>query len=231
MHCNTVQGIMQSPLPTAALQGRLAASLYHCNYTYEDVFFIQVCSDPPQMHCNTVQGKMQSPLLTAALHGRLAASLYHCNYTYEDLLFIQVCSDPTPKHCNTVLCKMQSPQLTAALQDRLAASLYHCNYTYEDVFFIQVCSDPDTKLIIVSSWLALKALCLSQERLPLREDDAELLCNAYHIKLMFVVDHRIKCSRERLPFHLQGKKAAVNVYIAATQCNILEGPFRGLSID
>ncbi len=46
-----------------------------------------------------------------------------------------------------------------------------------------------------------------------------------------VVDHRIKCSRERLPFHSQGKKAAVNVYIAATQCNILEGPFGGLSID
>ena len=91
--------------------------------------------------------------------------------------------------------------------------------------------EQDTKIIIVSSWLALKALCLSQERLPLCEDDVELLCNAYNIKSMFVVDHKIKCSRERLPFHSQGKKAAVNVYIAATQCNILEGPFGGLSID
>lgn len=91
--------------------------------------------------------------------------------------------------------------------------------------------EQDTKLRIVSSWLALKALCLSQERLPLCEDDVELLCNAYNIKLMFVVDRKIKCSRERLPFHSHGKKAAVNIYIAATQCNIREGPFAGLSID
>ena len=90
--------------------------------------------------------------------------------------------------------------------------------------------EQDTKNIIVSSWLALKAFCLSQERLPLCEDDVELLCNAYNIKLMFVVDQKIKCSRGRLPFHSHGKKAAVNIYIAATQCNIREGPFGGLSI-
>jgi len=91
--------------------------------------------------------------------------------------------------------------------------------------------EQDTKLIIVSSWLALKALCLSQERLPLCEDDVELLCNAYNIKLMIVVDQKIKCSRGRLPFHSHGKKAAVNIYITAPQCNIREGPFGGLSID
>ena len=88
----------------------------------------------------------------------------------------------------------------------------------------------DAKLKIVSSWLALKALCLSQESLPLCEDDVELLCNAYNIKLMFVVDHKIKRSPERLPFHSHGKKAAVNIYIAATQCDVREGPFAGLSI-
>ncbi|KAL3130163.1 hypothetical protein ABBQ38_008472 [Trebouxia sp. C0009 RCD-2024] len=90
--------------------------------------------------------------------------------------------------------------------------------------------EQDTKNIIVSSWLALKAFCLSQERLPLCEDDVELLCNAYNIKLMFVVDQKMKCSRGRLPFHSHGKKAAVNIYIAATQCNIREGAFGGLSI-
>ena len=89
----------------------------------------------------------------------------------------------------------------------------------------------DTKLIIISSWLALKALCLSQESLPLCEDDVELLCNAYNIKLMFVIDQKIECSRGRLPFHSHGKKAAVNIHIAATQCNIREGPFAGLSMD
>ncbi len=77
---------MQSPLLTAALQDRLAAGLYHCNYTYGDLLCIQVCSDPTPVHCNTVQSKMHSPLLSAALQDRLAAGLYHCNYTYEDLL-------------------------------------------------------------------------------------------------------------------------------------------------
>ncbi len=60
--------------------------------------------------------------------------------------------------------------------------------------------EQDTKLIILSSWLALKALCLSQESLPLCEDDVELLCNAYNIKLMFVVDQKIKCSRNGCHF-------------------------------
>ena len=32
---------------------RLAAALCHCNYTYEDLLFIQVCKNPPPMHCNT----------------------------------------------------------------------------------------------------------------------------------------------------------------------------------
>ena len=100
---------MQSPLLSAALQDRLAAGMYHCNYTYEALLVIQVCSDPTPVHCITVQGKMQSPLLSAALQDRLAAGLYHCNYTYEDLLLIQVCSDQTPVHCNTVQGKMQFP--------------------------------------------------------------------------------------------------------------------------
>ena len=44
-----------------------------CNYTYGDVHFIQVCSDPAPVHCNTVSGKMQSPLFSAALQKRLTA--------------------------------------------------------------------------------------------------------------------------------------------------------------
>ncbi len=133
---------MHSPLLTAALQYRLTAALCHCIYTYGDLLFIQVCSDPTPEHCNTVFCKWHSPVLSAALQDRLAAGLYHCKYTYEDLLCIQVCSEPTPVHCITVQSKMQSPQLSAALQDRLAAGLYHCNYIYEDLLFIQVCSDP-----------------------------------------------------------------------------------------
>ena len=45
----------------------------HCSYTYGDLLFIQVCSDPAPMLCSTVQGKMQSPLFSAALQNRLTA--------------------------------------------------------------------------------------------------------------------------------------------------------------
>ena len=45
----------------------------HCSYTYGDLLFIQVCSDPPQMLCSTVQGKMQFPLFSLAVQNRLTA--------------------------------------------------------------------------------------------------------------------------------------------------------------
>ena len=72
---------MQSPLISAAQQDWLASGLYHCNDTYEDLLFTQVCTDPTPLHCNTVQGKMQSPLINAALHDWLASGLYLCKYT------------------------------------------------------------------------------------------------------------------------------------------------------
>ena len=73
---------MQCPQLSFALQDRLVAGLYHCDYTYEDLLLMQVCSEPTPVHCNTVQGKMQCPQLSAALQDRLAAGMYHCNYTY-----------------------------------------------------------------------------------------------------------------------------------------------------
>jgi len=48
--------------------------------------------------------------------------------------------------------------------------------------------DQDTKLIVKILWLALKALGLSQKSLPPCVDNVELLCNAYNINLMFVVN-------------------------------------------
>ena len=86
MHCNTALGKMQSPLLSAAVQSRLTAALCHCNYTYEDLLFIQESSDPTPVHCNTAFDKMQSPLLSVAVQNRLTEALCHCNYTYEVLL-------------------------------------------------------------------------------------------------------------------------------------------------
>ncbi len=117
----TNQGKMHFPLLRNALQNRLTACLCHCNYTYVDLVFMQVCSDATSMHCSTGQGKMHFPLLRNALQNRLTACLCHCNYTYGDLVFTRVCSDATPMHCSTGQGKIASP-LFSALQIKLTAS-------------------------------------------------------------------------------------------------------------
>jgi len=48
-------------------------ALCHCSYTYGDLPFTQVCSEPTPMHSSTVQGKMHSPLFPAAVQTRLTA--------------------------------------------------------------------------------------------------------------------------------------------------------------
>ena len=93
MLCNTVQGKMQSPLFSAALQKRLTAgsvslhltpmeicSSYRCSVLLckRGSQHLEICSSyrcPVTHHmlCNTVQGKMQSPLFSAALQKRLTA--------------------------------------------------------------------------------------------------------------------------------------------------------------
>ena len=79
-----VRAKIASPRFSAALQTSLTACLCHCNYTYGDLLFIQVCSDAREMHCNTGQGKIASLLFSAALQTSLTAGLCHCNYTYGD---------------------------------------------------------------------------------------------------------------------------------------------------
>jgi len=73
MHCSSVQGKIQSPLFSAALQNRFTACLCHCNYTYGDLLSTQVCSYATPMHCSSLQGKMQTLLFSAALQNRLTA--------------------------------------------------------------------------------------------------------------------------------------------------------------
>ena len=62
-----------SLLFSAVLQNRITACLCHCTYTYGDLLFIQVCSEPAPMHSISVQGKMYSPLFSAAVQNRLTA--------------------------------------------------------------------------------------------------------------------------------------------------------------
>jgi len=61
MHCCTDQGKTASLLFSGALQTSLTACLCHCNYTYGDVLFIQVCSDARSMHCSIGQGNKSFP--------------------------------------------------------------------------------------------------------------------------------------------------------------------------
>jgi len=61
----------------------ISIGLCQCSYTFGDLLFIQVCSDPTPVHCNTRFGKKQSPLLSAAVHNRFTAGLCQCNYTYR----------------------------------------------------------------------------------------------------------------------------------------------------
>ena len=114
-----------------------------CIYTYEDLLFIQVCSDPAPMHCSKVQGKSaQSPLLGAALQNSVKSrqfvtavtmemcSSYRCAVTQPQCtaaLFRAKCS----LHCSVLLCKTSSQQ-----------AVCHCSHNYGDLLFAQVCSDP-----------------------------------------------------------------------------------------
>ncbi|DBB02766.1 TPA: hypothetical protein ACH3X1_013603 [Trebouxia sp. C0004] len=86
-HCSTAHGRMHFSLVSVVVQNRMTSGLYHCKYTFEDLLFIRLCSDPTPVHYNTVLGKKQSPLSIAAVQNRLTAGLYHCKYTCEDLLF------------------------------------------------------------------------------------------------------------------------------------------------
>ncbi len=127
---------MHSTLSSDALQNRLTACLSHCNYTYESLLLIQVCTDPSPKHCSPGFGKLHSPLSSAALQNRLTACLCHRNHTYEYLLLTQVCTDPPPMHCSTdygkciphcpvLLCKTGSQHACVAAITPMKACCSH----------------------------------------------------------------------------------------------------------
>ena len=114
----------------------------HCSYTYGDLLFIQVCSDPTQSTAARFRAKCSLYCSVLLCKTGWQQAVCHCSYTYGDLLFIQVCSDPTEStaarfrakcslYCSVLLCKTGSQQ-----------AVCHCSYTYGDLLFIQVCSDP-----------------------------------------------------------------------------------------
>ncbi len=98
-HCNTVQGKMQCPLISAALQDWLAAdSMIHLR-RYPLSTGLQEGPNPSALqNCSG-----QTTMPTAALQDWLAACLYHCRYTYEGLLFHAGVQGPNTnalQHCS-----------------------------------------------------------------------------------------------------------------------------------
>ena len=170
MQCNSVQGKMQSPLFSAALQKRLTAGsvslqlhlwrcVLHTGVQWHITNALQHCSRQnaiPTVQCCSAKEAHSRQCVTAltpmeicslyrcpVTHHICSATLFrakcnphcsvllckrgshqalcHCRYTYGDLLFIQVCSDPAHMQCNCVQGKMQSPLFSAALQKRITA--------------------------------------------------------------------------------------------------------------
>ena len=90
-HCSTVQGKMQSPIFSVALQNRLTAKQAHSRQCVTAVKPTEICSSYKcalthhkctPMHFRTGQGKKHFPLFSAALQNRLTAGLCHCSHTY-----------------------------------------------------------------------------------------------------------------------------------------------------
>ena len=131
---------LHSPLFKAALQNRLTAGLGHCNYTYGDLLFIQVCSDTTAMHCSTGQINW-IPHCSKLLCKTGSQLVWVTAITPMEICCSYRCA-VTQQQCTAALGRANCiPHCSAALQNRLTAGLGHCNYTYGDLLFIQVCSD------------------------------------------------------------------------------------------
>ncbi len=111
-----------------------------CVYTYADMLFIHMCSEPAPMHCSTAQGKLSSPVFSAALQNSLTActlslclhlsSSYRCAVSEHQCTAALLRATSAPQ-CSLLPCKTGSQ-----------FALCHCVYTYADLLFIQVCNEP-----------------------------------------------------------------------------------------
>ena len=137
-HCITVFCKMQPPQLSAALQTRPTAGLCHCNYTYEGLLFIQVCSEPtsepatlfsakciPQCSVLLCKAGLQQACITAITPMKISSSC-RCAVTQHQntaTLFRAKCSP----HCSLLLCKtgLQQACITATTPMKVYSS-YRC---------------------------------------------------------------------------------------------------------
>ncbi len=167
MQCTTAFGEMHSPLLSAALENRLTAALCHCNYTHEDLLFIQVCSDPPPMHCSTGFGNMHSRLLRAALQNssqqpcitaitpmKICCS-YRCAMTHHQCTAALLLVKCTP-NCSGLLLKTgsQQPCVTEMTHMKICCS-YRCAMTHQQctaALVLAKCTPHCSGLLCQTGW-------------------------------------------------------------------------------
>ncbi len=106
----------------------------HCNYTYGDLLFIQVCSDARPQHCSTGQGSIASLLCkTGSQHACATAitPMEICS-SYRFALMQHHCTEALVRarsvpHCSMLLCKTGSQHACAtAITPMEICSSYRC---------------------------------------------------------------------------------------------------------
>ncbi len=116
-------------------------ALCHCNYTFEDLLPIQVCSEPanctaallwanaiPTVQCCSAKQAHIMHYIIATTPVKICCS-YRCAVTQHQCTAALVWAKCSP-HCSVLLCKTGSKH-----------ALCHCHYTYKDLMLIQVCSE------------------------------------------------------------------------------------------
>jgi len=143
MQCSSVQGKMQSPLFSVALQNRLKAGsvslqshlcrfALHTGVQGAGTNAVQLCSRQnaiPTVQCCSAKQAHRRQCVTAITPMEFCSS-HRCAGSQQKWTAVLFRAKCTP-HCSVLLCKAGSQQ-----------SVCHCNHTYGVLLFLQVCSEP-----------------------------------------------------------------------------------------
>ena len=114
-HCSTVQGQIQSPLFSVALQNRLTAGSPSPQL---HLWRFALHTGLPQQQSSAARFRAKCNPHCSVLLCKTGSqqAVCHCSYTCGDLLFTQVCMAPAPMHCSSVQGKLQPPLFKVALK-------------------------------------------------------------------------------------------------------------------
>jgi len=141
--CSSVQGKMQSPLFSAALQSRLTAGsaslqshlwsfALHTGVQGASTNAVQLCSRQnavPTVQCCSAKQAHSRQCVTAITPMEFCSS-YRCKVSQHKCSAALLKANCNP-HCSVLLCKTGSRQ-----------AVCHCNHSYGVLLFIQVCREP-----------------------------------------------------------------------------------------